>query len=56
MQFEDLSCEVSEVFADGLTFDGVIVAEGREAFFVRTNPGTAITALYKRSGEGDNKD
>jgi hypothetical protein len=52
----DASCKVSEVFADGLTFDGVIVAGGREAFFVRTNPGTVITALYKKSGEGDNND
>lgn len=52
----DSSCAVNEVFADGLTFDGVIVAGGREAFFVRTNPGTVITALYKKSGEGDNKD
>lgn len=41
-------CTVTEVFADGLTFDGVIVAGGREAYFVRTNPGTAITALYKK--------
>jgi hypothetical protein len=42
-------CTVTEVFADGLTFDGVIVAGGgREEYFVRTNPGTAITALYKK--------
>jgi hypothetical protein len=43
-------CTVSEVFEDGLTFDGVIVAGGREAYFVRTNsaPRTVITALYKR--------
>jgi hypothetical protein len=41
-------CTVTEVFEDGLTFDGVIVAGGREAYFVRTNPGTAITALYKK--------
>lgn len=45
------SCAVTEVFADGLTFDGVIVAGGREAFFIRTNPGTVITALYKKYGE-----
>jgi len=43
-----VDCTVTEVFEDGLTFDGVIVAGGREAFFVRTNPGTAITALYKK--------
>lgn len=42
------SCAVTEVFADGLTFDGVVVAGGREAFFIRTNPGTVITALYKK--------
>jgi len=47
----DSSCAVTEVFADGLTFDGVVVAGGREAFFVRTNPGTVITALYKKSSE-----
>ena len=47
----DSSCAVSEVFADGLTFTGVIVAGGREAFFLRTDPGTVITALYKKSGE-----
>jgi hypothetical protein len=47
----DSSCAVTEVFADGLTFDGVVVAGGREAFFVRTNPGTVITALYKKYGE-----
>jgi hypothetical protein len=41
-------CTVTEVFEDGLTFDGVIVAGGREAYFVRTNPGTAITALHKK--------
>jgi len=43
-------CTVSELFEDGLTFDGVIVAGGREAYFVRTNsaPRTVITALYKR--------
>lgn len=45
------SCAVTEVFADGLTFDGVVVASGHEAFFVRTNPGTVITALYKKSGD-----
>lgn len=45
------SCAVTEVFADGLTFDGVVVAAGREAFFIRTNPGTVITALYKKYGE-----
>ena len=42
------SCAVTEVFADGLTFDGVVVAGGREAFFIRTNPGSVITALYKK--------
>lgn len=42
------NCAVTEVFADGLTFDGVVVAGGREAFFIRTNPGTVITALYKK--------
>lgn len=47
------SCAVTEVFADGLTFDGVVVAGGREAFFIRTNPGTIITALYKKYGESD---
>lgn len=47
----DSSCAVKEVFADGLTFDGVIVAGGREAYFIRTNPGTVITALYKKHGE-----
>jgi len=47
----DSSCVVTEVFADGLTFEGVVVAGGREAFFVRTNPGTVITALYKKYGE-----
>ena len=47
----DSSCAVTEVFADGLTFDGVVVAGGREAFFIRTNPGTIITALYKKYGE-----
>jgi hypothetical protein len=52
----DSSCAANVVFADGLTFDGVIVAGGREAFFVRTNPGTVITAQYEKSGEGDNKD
>ncbi len=43
-------CTVTELFEDGLTFDGVIVAGGREAYFVRTNstPRTAITALYKK--------
>ena len=46
------NCAVTEVFADGLTFDGVVVAGGREAFFIRTNPGTVITALYKKYGEG----
>jgi hypothetical protein len=46
------SCAVTEVFADGLTFDGVVVAGGREAFFIRTNPGTVITALYKQYDEG----
>ena len=45
------SCAVTEVFADGLTFEGVVVAGGREAFFIRTNPGTVITALYKKYGE-----
>lgn len=45
------SCAVTEVFADGLTFDGVVVAGGREAFFIRTNPGTVITAIYKKYGE-----
>jgi hypothetical protein len=45
------NCAVTEVFADGLTFDGVVVAGGREAFFIRTNPGTVITALYKKYGE-----
>jgi hypothetical protein len=44
----DSSCAVTEVFADGLTFDGVIVAGGHEAFFIRTNPGTVVTALYKK--------
>jgi hypothetical protein len=44
----DASCAISEVFADGLTFNGVVVAGGREAFFVRTNSGTVITALYKK--------
>jgi hypothetical protein len=47
----DSNCAVTEVFADGLTFDGVVVAGGREAFFIRTNPGTVITALYKKYGE-----
>jgi hypothetical protein len=47
----DSSCAVTEVFADGLTFDGVVVSGGREAFFIRTNPGTIITALYKKYGE-----
>jgi hypothetical protein len=47
----DPTCAVTEVFADGLTFDGVVVAGGREAFFVRTNPGTVITALYNKYGE-----
>jgi hypothetical protein len=47
------SCAVTEVFADGLTFDGVVVAGGREAFFIRTNPGTVITALYKKHSESD---
>ena len=47
------SCAVTEVFADGLTFDGVVVAGGREAFFIRTNPGTIITALYKKYSESD---
>jgi hypothetical protein len=43
-------CTVTELFEDGLTFDGVIVAGGREAYFVRTNstPRTVITALYKK--------
>jgi hypothetical protein len=45
------SCEVTEVFADGLTFDGVVVAGGQEAFFIRTNPGAVITAIYKKYGE-----
>ena len=45
------SCAVTEVFADGLTFDGVVVAGGCEAFFMRTNPGTVITALYKKYSE-----
>jgi len=45
------SCAVTEVFADGLTFDGVVVADGREAFFIRTNAGTVITALYKKYRE-----
>lgn len=47
----DSSCAVTEVFADGLTFDGVVVAGGREAFFIRTNPGTVITALYRKFSE-----
>jgi len=47
------SCAVTEVFADGLTFDGVVVAGGREAFFIRTNPGTVITALYKKHRESN---
>lgn len=47
------SCAVTEVFADGLTFDGVVVAGGREAFFIRTNPGTVVTALYKKHRESD---
>jgi hypothetical protein len=51
----DSSCAVTEVFADGLTCDGVVVAGGREAFFIRTNPGTVITALYKRYGEGHHR-
>jgi len=50
------SCAVTEVFADGLTFDGVVVAGGREAFFIRTNPGTVITALYKKHSESDDSE
>jgi hypothetical protein len=47
------NCAVTEAFADGLTFDGVVVAGGREAFFIRTNPGFVITALYKKYSESD---
>jgi len=50
------NCAVTEVFADGLTFEGVVVAGGREAFFIRTNPGTVITALYKKHSESDGSD
>ena len=51
-------CTVSEVFEDGLTLDGVIVAGGREAYFVRTNrdPRTVITALYKQQSRGRERD
>ncbi len=51
-------CRVSEAFEDGLTFDGVIVAGGREAYFVRTNPNprTVITALYKKEPRGHERD
>jgi hypothetical protein len=43
-------CTVSEVFADGATFEGVVVAEGREAYFVRTGPGNTgpIPVNYTR--------
>jgi hypothetical protein len=43
-------CTVSEVFADGATFEGVVVAEGREAYFVRTGPGNTgpIPVNYAR--------
>jgi hypothetical protein len=43
----DPSCAVTEVFADGLTFDGVVAAGGREAFFIRTNPGTVSLPSIK---------
>ncbi len=51
-------CTVSEAFEDGLTFHGVIVAGGREAYFVRTNPNprTVITALYKKEPRGHERD
>ncbi|TMF11775.1 MAG: hypothetical protein E6I37_08175 [Chloroflexi bacterium] len=43
-------CTISEVFADGPTFEGVVVAEGREAYLVRTGPGNTgpIPVSYKR--------
>ena len=44
------NCTAHERFADGPTFDGVIVAGGTEAYFLRTNgsAGGVGTALYKK--------
>lgn len=43
-------CTITEVFADGAMFEGVVVAEGREAYLVRTGPGLTgpIPVYYKR--------
>jgi len=44
------NCTAHEIFADGPTFEGVIVAGGAEAYFLRTNgPAARVgTALYKK--------
>lgn len=41
-------CSASEAFTDGATFEGVVVAGGHEAYFVRTGGVSAATAMYKR--------
>ena len=41
-------CLVDVVFDDGPTFKGVVVAGGREGYFVRTGNVAAVTATYKR--------
>jgi hypothetical protein len=41
-------CTATEHFVDGSSLEGVVVAGGREAYFVRTGNVAAVTAAYKR--------
>jgi hypothetical protein len=44
-------CTATAKFDDGATFDGVVVAEGREAYWLRTG-NLAITNIFYKKGPG----